>query len=195
MMTGVVNRATALVMGLLITLMVLAIACGDGATPTPTPQPRATNTPVAAAAPEPTAVPATSPPATAAALTDAPVATLDISVNGDALEFNESRFTVSAGFQVALTFNNVSTALQHNWVLVPDGAKDEVATRGTAHPTTDWIQPGDSAVIANTKLLAPGTTGSITFAAPPAGTYQFVCTFPGHNSTMFGTFEVGGSGY
>ena len=177
MMTGVVNRATALVMGLLITLMVLAMACGEGATPTPRSQPRATNTPVAAA------------------LTDAPVVTLDISVNGDALEFNESRFTVSAGFEVALTFDNVSTALQHNWVLVPDGAKDEVATRGTAHPTSDWVQPDDPDVIANTKLLAPGTTGSITFAAPPAGTYQFVCTFPGHNSTMFGTFEVGGSGY
>lgn len=30
----------------------------------------------------------------------------------------------------------------------------------------------------------------VRFTAPPPGNYQFVCTFPGHNFTMFGVFEV-----
>ena len=30
----------------------------------------------------------------------------------------------------------------------------------------------------------------VKFTAPSAGTYQFVCTFPGHNFTMFGDFTV-----
>ena len=115
---------------------------------------------------------------------------LQISVPGDALEFGTTSLTASAGSEVVLTLSNVSTAFQHNWVLVLDGTKDDVAGRGTSHPTTDWVQPDDPDVIAHTKLLDSGTTGSVTFAAPPSGTYQFVCTFPGHNFTMFGDFEV-----
>ena len=242
------KQATFLVIGLLSTLMFLALACGDDeatatsrpratatpttavpatATITPAATPETTETPVPATAtitpsatPEPTEtpvptgttitpaatpestetpVPATSTPVAPTATTPpptatppAPVANLEISVNGDALEFDASSFSVDAGSQVTLTFANVSTAFQHNWVLAQDGTKDDVAQRGTAHPGTDWVQPDDPDVIDNTKLLNAGTTGSVTFTAPPAGTYQFVCTFPGHNFTMFGTFEVSG---
>ena len=45
-------------------------------------------------------------------------------------------------------------------------------------------------VLVNTDLLDPGATGEIKFEAPAAGTYQFVCTFPGHGATMFGDFVV-----
>ena len=60
----------------------------------------------------------------------------------------------------------------------------------TAGPANNWIPPDDNRVIAHTRLLDPGETGEVRFAAPPVGTYQFVCTFPGHNFTMFGEFEV-----
>jgi azurin len=116
---------------------------------------------------------------------------LEISVKGDALEFNKAKLSAKAGAAVVLTFNNVSAINQHNWVLVPAGAKDAVATRGvTAGPANNWVQAGDSQVIANTPLLDPGKKGELRFAAPPAGRYQFVCTFPGHNFTMFGDFEA-----
>ena len=115
---------------------------------------------------------------------------LQVGAQGDTLEFDTNNLTATAGSEVVLTFNNVSAINQHNWVLVRPGSKDAVATRGTANPTTDWIQPGDPDVIANTKLAAAGETATISFTAPAAGTYQFVCTFPGHNGTMFGDFEV-----
>ena len=76
-------------------------------------------------------------------------------------------------------------------MIVQDGTKDAVAADGTpAGPANNWVAPGDSRVIANTALLGPGESGDVTFTAPVPGTYQFVCTFPGHNFTMFGDFTV-----
>ena len=117
---------------------------------------------------------------------------LQIGVNGDALQFDESEIAqIVAGQEIVLTFSNSSSINQHNWVLVSAGTKDTVALRGTAAgPGQDWLQPDDPDAIAHTKLLDPGETGEVRFAAPPAGTYQFVCTFPGHSVSMFGDFVV-----
>ena len=115
---------------------------------------------------------------------------LQISVTGDSLQFDNNSLTASAGSEVVLTFNNSSTINQHNWVLVRGGTKDEVATDGAiAGPGNDWIPLGDPRILAHTTLLNPGETQEIRFTVD-AGTYQFVCTFPGHNLTMFGDFEV-----
>jgi uncharacterized cupredoxin-like copper-binding protein len=35
-------------------------------------------------------------------------------------------------------------------------------------------------MIAHTALLAPGGSETIEFTAPAAGSYTFVCTYPGH---------------
>ena len=185
------KQATLLLIGILTTLMFLVLACG-GDDATATLRPRATNTPVVITEPTSTPIPATATVAPADTTPPTAAANLEISAKGDELEFDTSSLTVGAGSQVTLTYDNVSILFQHNWVLVMDGTKDDVAQRGTLHSTTDWVQPNDPDVIANTKLLDPGTEGSIIFTAPPPGTYQFVCTFPGHNITMFGSFEVSG---
>ena len=118
-------------------------------------------------------------------------ASMEIGTNGDALEFDLSEMSADSGAQVTVTFANGSSALQHNWVLVQAGTKDEVAAAGTAAgPGAGWIPPGDDRVIAATELLDAGATGDVTFTAPAAGTYQFVCTFPGHSFLMFGDFTV-----
>ena len=67
-------------------------------------------------------------------------------------------------------------------------AKDAVAA--DAGPVNNWVPVNDSRVIGSTVLIGPGESGQATFTAPPAGIYQFVCTFPGHNFTMFGDFVV-----
>ena len=111
-------------------------------------------------------------------------------VSSDDLEFDNDTLTASAGTEVVLRFSNNAITQQHNWVLVQSGARDEIATAGVlAGPANDWV-PEDDRVIANTKLISAGESGEVSFTAPEAGTYQFVCTFPGHNLTMFGTFEV-----
>ena len=116
---------------------------------------------------------------------------LEINVPSDALEFDKSTLSTEAGSEVVVVFKNGSSVLEHNWVLVNAGAKDEVATAGiAAGPHNNYIPPGDDRIIANSALLGPGATEEIRFTAPAAGIYQFVCTFPGHNFQMFGDFQV-----
>ena len=116
---------------------------------------------------------------------------LTIGVVGDTLQFDKQSLTVSAGSEVTLSFTNVATVQQHNWVLVKAGTKDEVALAGTlAGVANGWIPPDDDRVLAASSLLDAGGAEEIKFTAPAAGTYQFVCTFPGHNATMVGDFIV-----
>ena len=117
--------------------------------------------------------------------------TLAISADGNNLKFNTAKISARAGSEVTLKFANPSTINQHNWVLVQAGAKDAVAAAGVAAgPANGWVPAGDARVIAKTRLLDPGANGEVRFTAPAPGTYQFVCTFPGHNFTMFGDFVV-----
>ena len=110
---------------------------------------------------------------------------------GDALRFDVDRFEVHAGSVVLMTLKNTSSVNQHNWVLVRRGTKDQVAAAGVkAGPEFGWIPPDDDRVIAQIGLLEPGEGAEIRFVAPAVGRYQFVCTFPGHNITMFGDFNV-----
>jgi azurin len=152
--------------------------------------PPAVTTPTESAAPDVDATTAPEPVAEPAGESGA-AASMEIGTNGDALEFSASSLSAASGSSVTLTFTNGSSVNQHNWVLVQNGTKDAVATDGTsAGPGADWIKAGDERVVASSKLLDPGASEQVTFTAPAAGTYQFVCTFPGHNFTMFGDFEV-----
>ena len=111
------------------------------------------------------------------------------SAASDDLTFDQDSLSASAGQEITLRFNNNAVTQQHNWVLVQSGTKDEVAAAGLVDPV-NWLDPNDPNVIASVQLLNPGEAGEVTFTAPAAGNYEFVCTFPGHNLTMFGTFEV-----
>jgi len=118
-----------------------------------------------------------------------PVA-IAVSAKGDELTFDTDSITVDSGANITITFTNPSTFNQHNLVIVQAGTKDAVATDGITQADNDFVPPGDPRVIANTNLLAAGASGEVTFTAPAAGAYQFVCTFPGHNFTMFGDFTI-----
>ena len=163
-------------------IVIASFACNGGSEPeptrTPTPPPTATT-------------PAMVDPTATSAAPSGNGVTLSLgSVNSDDLVFGTEFLTASVGATVTVTYTNNAVTQQHNWVLVQNGAKDDVAIAGAAAPDTDWLQPNDPNVIASIRLLDPGESGQVTFTAPAAGTYQFVCTFPGHNPTMWGTFEV-----
>lgn len=169
------NRSGILLIALMGAILVFA-ACS---TATPTPTPTLTPKPTDQASITPL------PPMTCRG------PTLEIGVIGEALQFDQDRLEVTAGTEVVLCLSNGSSLSQHNWVLVQDGIKDDVAARGLeAGPDNDWVQPGDPDVVANTGVVKPGEGGEVSFTPPTAGTYQFVCTFPGHNITMYGDFIV-----
>ncbi len=94
----------------------------------------------------------------------------------DEFRFEPQDITVDAGAQVTINFENVG-ALEHNWLLVSQAVDPATATEV------------DALAGANTGILGGGESTSITFTAPPAGTYTIVCTVPGHAvGGMVGTF-------
>ena len=55
---------------------------------------------------------------------------------------------------------------------------------------TDYIPNGGADVIAHTKLIGGGEKDVISFKAPEAGTYDYICSFPGHYAMMKGVLVV-----
>ena len=115
----------------------------------------------------------------------------------DQMKFNKSVIRVKAGQKVKLTLKHVGkmdkAVMGHNWALL---AKDaDVAAVGNAaamEADNDYI-PADMAdkIIVHTKMLGGGESDTIEFDAPSeAGTYTFMCTFPGHYALMKGEFIV-----
>lgn len=73
-------------------------------------------------------------------------------------------------------------AMAHNVVVLKAGAKqiDFVNAAATAR-ATDFIPPDmKDQVMAASGLAGPGETVEATVKIPAAGSYPFVCTFPGH---------------
>ena len=116
---------------------------------------------------------------------------VEIATKGDTLNYNRDTLLVNVARDVTVKFHNSAAFLQHNWVLVQPGSKDAIATAGIeAGEGNFWLPHGDPRVIAYIDLLGGGDRGETNFKAPPAGVYQYVCTFPGHNFTMYGDFVV-----
>jgi azurin len=115
---------------------------------------------------------------------------VSISSMGEQMKFDKNEVKVPAGSDVTVIFNNKSTALKHNWILTKKGKGDAVATAGmSAGESKGYVTKGGD-VIAFTKLIDPNKKGQVSFKAPAKGTYDFVCTSPGHNMLMKGKFIV-----
>ncbi len=120
--------------------------------------------------------------------------TLEIEGN-DQMQFNKSEFRVKAGEEVTLTLKHVGEmkvdVMGHNWVLLKPGT--DIAAFGEkamAAKDNGYIPAGTDAVIAHTDMIGGGETTTITFTAPEKGTYDFICSFPGHYGMMKGKFIV-----
>jgi azurin len=95
------------------------------------------------------------------------------------------------GSKITVNLKNNSGANKHNWVLTRPGQGDAVATDGiTAGEGAGYVKANDNRVIALIGLIDPGKSGSVTFDAPAAGTYDYICTFPGHNVLMKGKLVI-----
>ncbi len=116
---------------------------------------------------------------------------LNISTAGEQLAFAPANLTAKPG-DVKVTFKNGSGAQKHNWILVKGG--DDVAAKvdeaGVAAGDAKGYIPDDANIVAKTKLVDGGASDAVT-AKLDAGTYTFLCTFPGHYAAgMKGTLTV-----
>ena len=114
----------------------------------------------------------------------------------DMMQYSTKELKVKAGAEVTLTLRHIGKmdlkVMGHNFVLLKPGIEIPVFSLEAANAgeSKNWIPNDGKDVIAHTKMVGGGQSTSITFTAPPAGTYDFICSFPGHSGVMKGKFIV-----
>lgn len=115
---------------------------------------------------------------------------------GDDMKFDVTEIKVKEGQTVKLTLKHIGklakTAMGHNFVLLAHGVSlADFALKALKAKDTDYIPAGsEKDIITHTKLIGGGESDTIEFTAPAKGTYEFMCSFPGHSGTMKGVFIV-----
>jgi azurin len=124
---------------------------------------------------------------------------LQISAN-DLMQYDKKDLAVGPGCaEIQVTLTDIgklpASAMGHNWVLVKSSDLSAVANAGAAAGfSNNYLEPGDPRVIAATRIVGGGQSASVTFPASKlvkGGSYMYLCTFPGHNVLMRGTFHYG----
>lgn len=140
-------------------------------------------------------VPSAPPSASSVAPLPAPAPRIEIRIASvrNTMTFDRTKLTVPAGSEVHLVLKNNAPKgrMQHNWVLLArSGIEASIAEAGQrAGRSRGWV-PADPDVLAHTPMSLPGSVAEVTFMAPPAGQYPYICTFQGHYLTMKGVLTV-----
>lgn len=117
--------------------------------------------------------------------------TIELTAN-DQLKFDKIELHVKANEKVTLTLKNIGTmpkeSMGHNFILLKDGT-DLAGFAAEAVSAPDHIPANNAAILAHTKLLGPGESDTIEFTVP-AGSYTYICSFPGHYMTMTGVLTA-----
>jgi azurin len=123
--------------------------------------------------------------------------TIELTASDD-MKYDKTTLEAKPGETIKIKLTPKGTmpkiAMSHNFVLLKIGT-DAAAfvTAGASARATDYIDPAKKpSVIAATTLAGNGESVETTFKVPAAaGSYPFVCTFPGHFvAGMKGTLVV-----
>lgn len=115
---------------------------------------------------------------------------------GDDMKFDLHQIKVKEGQKVKITLTHtgkqLKTAMGHNFIILASGVKvADFSAKAIQAAATDYIPASEAGnIIAHTKLLGGGESDTIEFTAPAKGSYNFLCSFPGHSALMNGKFIV-----
>jgi azurin len=130
--------------------------------------------------------PSTAKPAQGSTAAKGAVRTVDIA-GTDQMKYDVTDITAKPGEQLRVRLTAKGTmpkiAMAHNFVLLTLKANViKFVTAGAQARETDFIAPETKdQVLAKTPLAGAGETVEVTFTVPKvAGSYPFLCTFPGH---------------
>lgn len=135
----------------------------------------------------------------AAFISNASAEDAKIEITGnDQMQYNIKAFEVTEGQKVVLSFKHIgqlpAIAMGHNVVILKSGtAVPAFATKCAPAKDTGYIPQDEESkkeLVAHTKMLGGGESEEITFTAPAAGDYPFICSFPGHFAIMQGVMTV-----
>ena len=114
----------------------------------------------------------------------------------DVMKFSKTEFKVKESQKVTLSLHHIGKrsikVMGHNFVLLKQGVAipSFASAAAIAGQKEDWIPRGGKDVIAHTKMIGGKQSTQVTFTAPAAGIYDFICSFPGHSGLMKGKFLV-----
>ena len=124
-----------------------------------------------------------------------PARTVALKAVPGAMQYDIKEIRAKPGEVLEITLENGDT-MQHNLLIVAPGKMAEVgvaADRMGETPEGKACQfvPKSAAVLAVMGLVDPGKTGTLRFTVPEKpGTYNYVCTYPGHWRMMNGKLKV-----
>jgi len=126
---------------------------------------------------------------------EGPEITVTLNSN-DQMRFDLKEIKVREEQAVTLILHHTGTTsvkmMGHNFVLLKQGTDlSDFARKAAAATDTDYIPQSEAGnIIVHTRMIGGGESDTITFTAPAKGTYEFLCTFPGHYGVMRGKFIV-----
>ncbi len=134
------------------------------------------------------------PPAAEEAASDKEIVTIELAGN-DQMQYDQLFLQVDAGTRIRLTLTHsgqmAKAVMGHNFVLLKEGTSMSGFVREALKEVdNDYIPQNTEDIIAHTKMLGGGESDTIEFDAPPPGTYDYICTFPGHFAVMKGKLVV-----
>jgi len=130
-----------------------------------------------------------------AAFRDLSVRTVAIKAVPGAMQYDVKEIKAKPGEVLEITLANGDT-MQHNLLVVLPGKMAEIGVAADKMGETPagkarHFVPDSAAVIAVMGLVDPGRSGRMFLAVPrKPGTYQYVCTYPGHWRMMNGKLRV-----
>ena len=112
------------------------------------------------------------------------------------MRYDTPRLVVEAGKPFEIIVQN-DDFMPHNLVVVKPGAREAVGNAAaTMQPdkldsARRAFVPKSPDILAATRLIESGQRESLKMTAPTTtGDYEYVCTFPGHWTVMWGQFVV-----
>jgi azurin len=171
-------------------LLIAACSGSEPAAPAPAPAEPAAEVQKAAPAPPPAPV-----PVAPVVVTPDAEGIVRLTAN-DQMRFSANRIEVKAGGPIKIELINAGTlpkeAMGHNLIVLKPGiVPAELAAKAISAKATDYV-PAEAAadIIGHTKVLGPGEKETLTLEGLAAGTYPFLCSFPGHVALMNGVLVV-----
>jgi len=130
-------------------------------------------------------------------LSAATVRTIELTVN-DQMKYDVATINAKPGQTIKIKLKAAGSMpkniMAHNFVVLKKTADvNAFVTKANTSNTTSYMPPDlKTQVIAASGLIGNGETTEITFKAPAAaGSYPYLCTFPGHYAAgMKGTLVI-----
>ena len=114
--------------------------------------------------------------------------------SNDQMQYSINEIRVKAG-EVTLNLKHTGkmdkSVMGHNLVILKAGTDvNAFGAKAAEAKTNDYIPASEEgSIVAHTKMIGGGESDSITFNIEP-GTYDYICSFPGHLALMKGKLIV-----